>query len=145
MELERAERALEERKIRLENDKMPLNGFAIVMIVMTPFIFVIIALIIVFKQRNKESKRRYDLYSKSLEMGQSIPEHFFDEPKKANQASNFKKGAIWLAIGLGIFISIIISNETDVVFLGLIPTFVGVGYLLVHFLDKPKKTDEQNG
>jgi hypothetical protein len=102
------------------------------------------------KAKKDESKRRYDLYAKSLEMGQTIPEHFFDEPKKANPSSNLKKGILWFVIGAAIFISLLVMHEKDGLILGIVPTFVGIGYLLVHFLEKPKpdstvNNDEQHG
>jgi len=44
----------------------------------------------------------------------------------------------------------VIVNEKDGLIVGIVPTFVGIGYLLVHKLDKPKtdsstNKDEQNG
>ena len=90
------------------------------------------------RQKNIESKRKYDLYTKSLEMGQTIPENFFDEPKKANPASNLKRGILWLAVGLAVLVSFVVLHKTNGLILGIVPAFVGAGYLLVHFLDKPK-------
>jgi len=83
-------------------------------------------------------------------MGQSIPEHFFDEPKKANVASNLKKGILWLVVGLTLVISFLVINENDVLIWGIVPAFVGIGYLLVNKLDNPKtdaiaNNDEQHG
>jgi hypothetical protein len=142
------------RKQEIENagrSDMPLNGFGIVMICLLPFLFVATILLIQAKARNRESQRRYDIYMKSLEMGQTIPEHFFDEPKKATQpSSNLKKGILWLVIGLGIVISFMAIHKEQGLIVGIIPAFVGIGYLLVHFLDKPKtdtitNNDEQHG
>ena len=99
----------------------------------------VIILVFLGNFKNKESKRRYDLYMKSLEMGQAIPEHFFEEPEKKNVVSNLKKGILWLAIGLAIVVSCIVVAEKEALFLGIVPAFVGLGYLLVHFLDKPKQ------
>jgi hypothetical protein len=117
-----------------------------------PFAFPFVAVIITLSVRakNAESKRRYDLYSKSLEMGQTVPEHFFDEPKKVNPSSNLKKGILWFVIGAGILISFIVMNQKEALIVGIVPAFVGIGYLLVHFLDKPKpdstvNKDEQHG
>jgi hypothetical protein len=83
-------------------------------------------------------------------MGQTVPEHFFDEPKKENPASNMKKGILWFVVGLALVISFIVIGEKDALIVGIVPTFVGIGYLLVHFLEKPKTistgdNDEQHG
>jgi len=150
LDLKRQE--FEIKKQEIENDgrsNMPLNGFGIVMICLLPFLFVAVILLIQAKARNRESQRRYDIYMKSLEMGQTIPEHFFDEPKKATSpSSNLKKGILWLVIGLGIVISFMAIHKEQGLIVGIIPAFVGIGYLLVHFLDKPKtiaNNDEQHG
>lgn len=146
LELKDKENLPELQRIKAENgNDIPLNGFGIVMIVLMPFLFVIFVMIILSRIRNRESQRKYDLYMKSLEMGQTIPEHFFDEPKKTNLISNLKKGILWLSVGLALLIYVIFIHENDALILGIVPTFLGIGYLLVHYLDKPKKANEQNG
>jgi len=146
LDLKNQEAMTERQRIDAENrSDMPLNGFGIFMIVLLPFLFITIVLIITGKIRNRESQRKHELYMKSLEMGQAIPEHFFDEPKKTNTISNLKKGILWLSAGLGALVYFNVINEKEALILGIVPTFVGIGYLLVHFLEKPKKADEQNG
>ncbi len=146
LELKRQEQELEMQRIDAENRReMPLNPAAIVMIVLLPFLFVVIVLVIQGNIRDKESQRRHDIYLKSLEMGQTVPEHFFDEPKKAKTVSNLKNGILWSAVGLALLIYFIVEQRNEALIVGIVPTFVGVGYILVHFLDKPKKNDEQNG
>lgn len=143
LELKRQESEIEQQKIEAENrNEMPLNGFGIFMIVLLPFLFVGIVMINLSRIRNRESQRKYDLYTKSLEMGQNIPDHFFEEPKKTNIISNMKKGILWLSVGLAILIYVVFIHENEALILGIVPTFVGIGYLLVHFLDKPKQTNE---
>ncbi|MEA4976076.1 MAG: DUF6249 domain-containing protein [Paludibacter sp.] len=151
MELKRQELELESQKIEANSrEDMPLNGFGIVMIVMLPFLFVITIVTINVRRKNAESKRKYELYMKSLEMGQTIPEHFFDEPQ-TGKASNLKRGIISLMVGIAFGLYVIIEKNTGLPFLmaALIPGFVGLGYLLVHFIEKPKnqlpaeKQDEQ--
>lgn len=151
LDLKRQEFEVEKQRIENEGrNDMPLNGFGIFMITLLPFVFIVVVLFIQARARNRESQRRYDIYMKSIEMGQSVPEHFFDEPKKTNAPSNLKKGILWLVIGLGIVISFLLMNERDGLIVGIIPGFVGIGYLLVHKLDKPKtdstvNNDEQHG
>jgi len=144
---------LEVQKQRVENEgrsDMPFNGFQLFMICLLPFLFVATLVYIITKAKKDESKRKYDLYTKSLEMGQTVPEHFFDEPQKANPSSNFKKGTLWFMVGLALIISFVIIGEKDGLIVGIVPTFVGLGYLLVHYLEKPKtdtttNNNEQNG
>jgi len=151
LELKKQEFEVEKQRIEKEDhNDMPLNGAGIVLICLLPFLFVVAIIYIATRSRNRESQRRYDLYMKSLEMGQTVPEHFFDEPKKSSSASNLKRGILWLVVGLGIVISFLIMHEKDGLIIGIIPCFVGIGYLLVHFLDKPKtdtaiENNEQHG
>jgi hypothetical protein len=139
---------LEVRKQEIEKDsrlEMPLNGFQIFMICLLPFVFVGAIIVIKTGSQKEEAKRRYDLYTKSLEMGQAVPEHFFDEPKKVSTASNLKKGILWFMIGLALLISfIVMGHNRNSLIVGIIPTFVGAGYLLVHFLEKPKTDSTVN-
>jgi hypothetical protein len=150
MELEKDRLSVERQKIEADNgNQLPMGPFAIFMICLLPFLFVAVIIIINVRSKNAESKRRYDLYSKSLEMGQTVPEHFFDEPKK-DASTNLKKGILWFVVGLALVISFIVMHQKDAMIVGIVPTFVGVGYLLVHFLEKPKTdstgiNNEQHG
>jgi hypothetical protein len=144
---------LEVQKEQIQNEgrnQMPFNGFELFMICLLPFLFVAVIIGLNVRAKNAESKRRYDLYAKSLEMGQTVPEHFFDEPKKENPASNLKKGILWFVIGVALLISFIFIGQKDALIVGIVPAFVGIGYLLVHFLEKPKTistgdNNEQHG
>jgi hypothetical protein len=151
-ELKKQELEVEKQRIeaRTKND-MPLGGFGIVMICLLPFAFVTTLVFLNVRRKNMESKRRYELYMKSLEMGQTVPEHFFDAPKQENKASNLKRGILLLMVGLAFGLFVIVQQRTSLPFLlaTFIPGFVGIGYLLIHFLEKPKKetteiSDEQN-
>jgi hypothetical protein len=142
LELKKQEMLVELERIDAESRQdMPLGSFAIVLIVILPFLFVIAIIYLNVRQKNIESKRKYDLYMKSLEMGQTISEHFFDEPKNAGKPSNLKRGIILLMVGISFGLFAFIKRDTDLIILlaAIIPTFVGIGYLLVHKLEKPAK------
>lgn len=139
LELKKGEQEVEKQKIEAERHaEMPLPGFIIFLICALPFLFAGTIIVVNVRQKNIESKRKYDLFTKSLEMGQTVPENFFDEPKKPNPASNLKRGILWLAVGLAVVVSFIVLHKQDGLILGIVPAFIGAGYLLVHFLDKPK-------
>lgn len=145
--LELKAQEFEVEKQRLENEgkvDMPLNGFGIVIICLLPFLLVATIIFIGARARNRESQRRYEIYMKSLEMGQTIPQHFFDEPKKANPSSNLKRGVICLAVGLALLVYYLVSKQDGFLIGGIIPTFIGIGYLVVQFLEKPKAETPEN-
>jgi len=151
--LELKKQEMEIKKQEAENEgrsDMPFNGFELFLICMLPFLFISVIVFLNVRAKNAESKRRYELYQKFLEMGQTVPEHFFDEPKKVNPSSNLKRGILCLAVGLSLLIYFAINRNNFALIAGIIPSFVGVGYLLVHYLDKPKtditaNNDEQHG
>ncbi|HEY5589977.1 MAG TPA: DUF6249 domain-containing protein [Paludibacter sp.] len=151
LQLKKGEQEVQKQRVENEGrNNMPFNGFELFLICLLPFIFVATIIFIGARAKNRESSRRYDLYTKSLEMGQTVPEHFFDEPKKANPSSNLKKGILWLVVGLALLIYFIIVHKDNALIAGIVPTFVGIGYLLVHKLDKPKtettvNSNEQHG
>jgi hypothetical protein len=153
LELKKLEMAVEKERIDAQSkEDMPLNGLGIVAIVMAPFLFVIAIILISNRAKQNESKRRYEIYMKSIEMGQPVPAHFFDEPERKNKSSNLKRGIISLMVGLAFGAYVIIVRNTSLPFLlaALIPGLVGIGYILVHKLEKPQtedtavKSDEQN-
>jgi len=145
LELKKMEMEVEKKRIEARaKEDMPLSGFGIVMIVMAPFLFVIGIITISNRSKQAESKRRYEIYMKSIEMGQPVPAHFFDEPDKKDKSSNLKRGIIAMMVGLAFGIYVIVTGERNLVFMmaALIPGLVGVGYILVHILEKPKKENE---
>jgi len=150
MQLERDRLELERQKVDANSgNKLPMSPFAIFMICLLPFLFAAVNIIGSIRSKSAESKRRYDLYTKSLEMGQTVPEHFFDDQKK-DPTTNLKRGILWFVIGLALLISFIVMSQKEALIVGIVPTFVGIGYLLVHFLEKPKtnstgEIDEQHG
>jgi hypothetical protein len=149
MELKKQEMELELQKIdALSKNDMPLKGYQIVLITMLPFLFVITIIGLVANSKNKDSVRRHNLYLKSIELGQTLPEHFFDEPKKQSSSSNLKKGIILIAVGLALVVSYLVMGHKILMIAGIIPAFIGIGFLLVHLLEKPKSTlnnEQQNG
>ena len=145
LQLKKGEQEVQKQQIENEGrNDMPFNGFELVLICILPFVFVIIIIAVQVKAKKEEAKRRYDLYTKSLEMGQSVPDHFFDEPKKSNPVSDLKKGILWLVVGIAILISFVVMQHTKGLIVGIVPTFVGIGYLLVHYLEKPKTNTTGN-
>jgi len=151
LEIKKGEQEVQKQQIAKEGrNENPFNGFELFLIVLLPFLFVATIIYMKVKAQKEESKRRYELYSKSLEMGQTVPEHFFDEPKKNNPTSNLKRGILWLVVGVALLISFSVIHQRDAIIVGIVPTFVGIGYLLVHFLEKPKtettgNNNEQHG
>lgn len=130
---------------RLENERvndMPFSKLGLLAICLAPFILVILIVYLESSYRDRQSKRKHELYLKALEAGQTIPESYFKSPEK-KKSSNLQKGAIWLGIGLAITISVLVIGKIETLFLGIIPTFVGIAYLIVYFIEDKKKTTKE--
>ncbi len=153
LELKRMEMEVEKERIEARSkNEMPFTNLGLLLIVLAPFLFVIAIILINTRSKQAEARRRYEIYMKSIEMGQPVPAHYFEEPDKKSKSSNLKRGIISLMLGLAFGAYVIIDRNTSLPFLlaALIPGLLGIGYILVHKLEKPQtadtaaKSDEQN-
>lgn len=140
------EKGINARIGNLDSDETQTTGFVgtilmLVIVMPTLITFGAIVLIVFFstKHRKEREKARNDLYLKSMEAGQPLPEKIFETPEK--KGSNLQKGAIWLAVGLGVFIFGAFNGDNTLMGLGAIPAFVGAAFLLVYFIEKKHNND----
>ena len=140
------EKAINAKIGSLDSDESNTTGFVgtvLFLVIALPVLitFGAIVLIVYFSTKHKKEreKARYDFYLKSLEAGHTLPENFFEEPVK--QSSNLKKGAIWLAVGLGVMIFGLFEVDNSLMGIGAIPAFIGAAYLLVYFIERKNNND----
>jgi purine-cytosine permease-like protein len=140
---------------------LPLIGTFIAI----PAMIVLIVWLIV-RHRTQRNKIRAELMAKAIESGQTLPENFFDAPKK--QRNPLKIGIILVAIGFAISLYFWLSSSLSVtpqlefaradfdcmedyldwkmlatdsksaIALGIIPFLIGVAFIIIHFLEKKK-------
>ena len=140
---------LEIEKQRLDNERhrdsneIPVPMWALVLISTAPFIMVVFIIFFTSRTKKEREKARYDLYLKSIEMGQSIPEKIFEEPEKKD-SSRLQSGLVWLGVGMALVI-VGISTNNDGLLFGLIPGFVGLGILIAYLIEKPKNNPNSPG
>lgn len=103
-----------------------------------PFIFVIIILLIVFTFKHFKTKQKNELLLKFLQAGQTIPKEYF-EPEKAKIKSNIKTGILLTAVGIGITLTLGVFMDYKMAAVGLIPLLLGIGYIVLHFIENKKK------
>ena len=118
--------------------------FAIFATIICPIIMV--ALIVWFRlnYKNKQNKLKAELISKAIEHGQTIPDNLFETKKPKDKNGPMNTGIIMISIGLGIMLFFATTdNITKALGMGVIPLVIGIGFLLIHFLDKkqPKEND----
>ncbi|MEG1616215.1 MAG: DUF6249 domain-containing protein [Bacteroidales bacterium] len=131
-------------KMKLENKKMQIkelvasnqNNVKPVLMAVTPFLTAIIIVLIVLYFDDRQKKAKYELMSKAIESGATIPTDFFASKKKIK--NYLASGLTTLATGLGIIIFGIIVEEV-IIGIGAIVAFVGLAYLGVWKFEQSQK------
>jgi Domain of unknown function (DUF6249) len=115
-----------------------------VMIAMTAITFGIAApimmLVAILWYKLKQTERLHDIALKLAEKGQSVPPEIF---RGEMPYSDFRRGIVLLALGIALTIALV-QLKAPWAF-GLIPLFMGLGYLLVWKLDGGNKNGGRNG
>ena len=120
---------------RRESNEIPMPMWALVLISTAPFVMVVFIVFFTSRAKKEREKARYDLYLKSIEMGQPLPEKIFEEPEK--KVSRLQNGLVWLGIGLALVI-VGITTRNDGLLFGMVPGFIGLGILIAYLIEKPK-------
>lgn len=113
-------------------------------IVVVTFIFVIVILIIRSKNIRLKNEQKMMLYEKAIEKGVTLPDNIFEE--KEEKSNSLKSGVNLIAtgVGVGIFLGVGAysnspSNTLPAISIGLMIVFIGIGYVINHFLEKRKE------
>lgn len=132
---ERELQKLNNEKERQDNS-LPLPPFSIVLITLAPFIMVVLIVFFSVRAKNRKEQLRYDLYIKSLESGQPLPDKLFEKSKE--QTPRLQRALVWLGVGIGLVLMAFIMDKKTL-YAGIIPAFVGLGILTSYLIEKPKK------
>jgi hypothetical protein len=95
----------------------------------------------VFRARRNKRKLQAELYVKALEQGKELPANFLAQSTKSNLLN---RGIILVAVGVGLggFFTFAEDIKEGVMF-GAIPLCVGLGYLIIHYLNKKRNDSGQ--
>jgi len=121
------------------------------------FVPAAMTILIVWFRNNVKNKRyqlQAELYAKALEKGQPIPTDLFAaEPERKRNTLN--TGIILISAGIGISVLFVLMAfslaklEPDAFFalmsaasVGAVPFLVGVGFLIIHCIEKKKAATE---
>ena len=133
---------LEKMRLEQENEKILHESPTDLVAIFIPISMFIVCFFIVFFVlyfRHKEREAKYRVIEKALEHGQTLPEGIFEEKKIKRQWSAIRTGIILLTLGIGIFITFLLIDEKETSFLGIIPIFLGLGFLLIGWIENKKK------
>ncbi|UCH14165.1 MAG: hypothetical protein JSV22_13810 [Bacteroidales bacterium] len=101
------------------------------------FIFVLLVLYIPFYFNFKKVKGRQLIITNLIEKGKEVPDELLSPTLKRTTRSDFHKAIILITLGLGIGIVILaLKIENNYWTIGLIPIFIGIGYLISQMFDK---------
>jgi hypothetical protein len=92
--------------------------------------FVALLLVAAMRFRHMLARRRLDLARQMVERGLEPPRDLLDAPHR----DDLRRGIVLLFLAAGIAVASAFSHEGRVSPFGLVPGFVGLGYLLSHFL-----------
>jgi len=119
----------------------------IVAIIM-PFLFVVSVLIIKTRKEAANRRLQHETMRILIEKGQPIPPELLvlpaEEPKKLRRDDR-RTGLILIAVGVGLFFffnGLRVTGAPDGMnFVGLIPGFIGVAFLINWFLSRKEKEE----
>ena len=86
----------------------------------------------------------YDLSVKTMETGQPLPEGMLQLFQRSKKKGNnpLRTGIILVAAAVGISMFLYIAggvHHFQAAAIGLVPFFIGAGYIVVHFISKKSK------
>lgn len=111
--------------------------FFVIEIFSVPFVFVIFLTLIKSQEKQKILQLKADLYAKALENGKELPDSLLELPKK--KYNSLRVAIILTFVGIGISAFLFVTNpgnEIKSAAGGLIPLFMGIGFLIIHFILK---------
>ncbi len=109
-------------------------------------VFVFVGFIIWMKSHEKRKliQMRADLYAKALENGEKLEEGLLEIPKKKGES--LKVGILLIFIGIGISLFMYFNTKEEsfrAAANGLIPIFMGIGFLVVHYVLKSQGIEDE--
>lgn len=114
-----------------------------VFIPVSSFLTCIIMLLIFTVFFYKLKQRRNEVFLKYAELGKDIPKEFLHE--EHNNSSKLSKGIIEIGIGLGLILFLSIFMKKGIWAVGFIPLFTGTAHLIIHFIEKKQKQNDEPG
>ena len=125
-----------------------METLAIIAVFFVPAVLIGIIVWIKSSEKTKRRQLQADLYAKALEKGQPIPPDLFPEPKQKDNPLHVGIVLVATGLGLSVFLGMVssigvgIPDAIKVAGVGIIPLFIGIAYVIIHFIEKGKSTDE---
>jgi hypothetical protein len=130
-------------KFAVDPSKFISNFIPVMPIILFTFILTVLFIPIFFNY--KKAKGRQLIINNLIEKGKDIPQELL-MPQPKTSRSDFHKGVILICFGLSIIVVLLLINiPVGIKFwtIGLIPLFIGIGYLISFKLDKTGKNNSE--
>ena len=130
--------------------------FAVIGLFFVPAVMIVLIVRYNSQERVKRYQLQADLYAKAIEKGQAVPTvptDWFAAPSKKRNPLN--TGIICMATGMGFSLAVwlttvflnqwideMIATLRSITAVGIIPFLIGVAYVIIHFIEKKKCTNE---
>lgn len=109
---------------------------AVLLVFLTPVIIVIAVLV----HKSQRAKRIHQTVVALAEKGLPVPPDLFIERRAPDQTSSLHKGVVLVAVGLGLTLFFLSMSERHAPWgVGMIPLLIGIGYLIVWWLEERKR------
>lgn len=113
---------------------MNLHFFIPALVIILPFVFVVILIWIQSRENSRRDRLRADMYMKAIEKGEKIPVDIF--PSKKEKPLRTAVILIFVAIAIPLVMYLENGNIAKAISGGIIPFFLGLGFLVIHFMEK---------
>ena len=129
------EKELANAKMNLSAQEGDYSDFVLLILI---GVFILSLFVIPYYFNLKKAKGRQQIILNLIEKDKDIPDNLFANPQKPQKstASDLRKGIILIAFGLSIGIIIFVLRiQSNFWTIGLIPVFIGIGYIISFKLD----------
>lgn len=115
--------------------------------VMTPFISIVIIVLLIVRFNIKKAQSRNRIIEKALDNNAQLPEEFFNESKKSK--TRLQSALVWIAWGIGIALVLFVLQPEDAgqktsYIIGCIPFLVGIAKLITYFVEDRNNSQEED-
>ena len=120
------------------NDLIPI--FAIVFAIGLPLSIPIVFLVLNYRKRRRLMELHHAERMAAIERGMDVPPlplELIDGQSSRRRRTSLLPGLVWLFVGLAVLVALGTVGEEEAIF-GLIPTGVGLAYLIYYFVEGRK-------
>lgn len=112
--------------VRFEAESRPCHGFQAVDLALVAVVALVVIAVIRF--RHATSRKRLELARRMVEQGMEPPAELLG----SKTGNDLRRGIVLVCAGLGLLLASHLGGDEKLSPAGLIPGFIGIGYLLSH-------------